>query len=117
MLVWNVAWLVDLTSVMRGAAKVGAMAPTIAILTLGERLAVLDIVVGGVAPGAMKGVVAGAVSPGVIEVVAGVADLIVGQVGRRAVNDARGDAVVGVGVCKCLDAFEALLHDVFKVRS
>ena len=117
MLSWNAARLVDLASVMGGAAKVEAVAPTIAILTLGERLAVFDIVVGGVAPGTMKGVVAGAVGPGVVEVVAGVADLIVGQVGRRAVDDARGDAVVGVGVCKCLDTFEALLRDVFKVCS
>ena len=113
MLSWNAARLVDLASVMGGAAKVGAVAPTIAVLTLGEWLAVLDVVVGGVAPGAVKGVVAGAVSPGVVEVVAGVADLIVGQVGWRAVDGAGGDAVVGIGIRECVDAFKALPRDVF----
>ena len=70
MLAWNAAWLVNLASVMGGAAKVGAVAPMIAILTLGEWLAVLDIVVAGIAPGTVKGVVAGAISPRVVEVVA-----------------------------------------------
>jgi hypothetical protein len=112
---WDAAGLVDLTGVMRGAAEVGAVAPTVTVLTLGEWLAILDVVVAGVAPRAKEGVVTGAVGPRVVEVVAGVIDLVVGHVGRGrcAVNDTGGNAVISVGVCKCLDAFEALLHDIF----
>ena len=104
---------------MWGAAEVGAMTPMVAVLTLGEWFAVLDVMVIGIAPCAVKGVVAGTVGPGVIEVVAGVVDLVVGHMskGGHAVDDPGGDAVVGVGVSKCLDAFKVLLHDVFKVCS
>jgi hypothetical protein len=119
MLAWDAAWLVDLAGVMWGSAEVGAMAPPVAVLTLEERLAVFHIVVVAVAPGAVEGVVVGMVGPGVVKVVAGVVDLIVGHVGkgRCAIDDTGGDAVIGIGVCKCLDAFEALFGDVFKVRS
>jgi hypothetical protein len=119
MLAWDAAWLVDLASVMWGSAEVGAVAPPIAILTLEEWFAILHVVVIAVAPGAVEGVMTGTIGPGVVEVVAGVVDLIVGHVGERwcAVDDTRGDAVVGVGVRECLDAFKALLCDIFKVRS
>jgi hypothetical protein len=63
---------------VRGPAEVGAVAPAAAILTLGEWLAILDVVVVGAAPRAEKGVVTGAVGPGVVEEVVGVVDLIVG---------------------------------------
>ena len=119
MFAWDAAWLVNLTGVVWGSAKVRAMAPPIAVLALKERLAVFHVVIVAAAPGAVEGVVAGTVGPGVVEVVAGVVDLVVGHVGKgwRAVDDTRGDAVVGVGIRECLDAFEALLRDVFKVRS
>jgi hypothetical protein len=119
MLTWDAAWLVDLTGVVRGAAEVGAVAPSVAVLTFEEWLAVFHVVVVAIAPGAVEGVVAGTVGPGVVKVVAGVVDLIVGHVGkgRHAVDDAGGDAVIGVGVCERLNAFEALLCDVFKVCS
>jgi len=119
MLARDAAWFVNLAGIVRGAAEVGAVAPTIAVLTFEEWFAIFYVVVVAVAPGAVEGVVTGAVGPRVVEVVAGVVDLVVGHVGERwrAVDDAGGDAVVGVGVCKCLDAFEALLRDVFKVRS
>jgi hypothetical protein len=56
----------------------------------------------------------GVVSPGVIEEVAGVVDLIVSQVleGWHAIDDVGGDAVVGVGVSQRLSALKALLGDV-----
>jgi hypothetical protein len=56
----------------------------------------------------------GTVGPGVIEEVAGMVDLIVCEVleGQRAVDDAGGDAVVGVGVGQGLGALKALLSDV-----
>ena len=119
MLAWDVAQFVDLAGVMRGAAEVRAVAPTIAVLALKEWPAVFHIMVVTVTPGAVEGVMAGAVSPGVIKVIAGVVDLIVGHVGKgwHAVDDTGGDAVVGVGIHKCLNAFEALLCDIFKVRS
>ena len=68
------------------------MTPTVTILTLGEWFAILDIVVVGTTPRAKEGVVAGVVGPWVVEEVAGVMDLIVGQVfGRgRAVDDTEG---------------------------
>jgi hypothetical protein len=55
--------------------------------------------------------VVGAVSPGVVKEVAGVVDLIVGQVleGRHAVNDTRGDAVIGVCIGQGLGTLEVLL--------
>ena len=119
MFAWDATRFVDLTGVMRGAAEVGAVAPTVTILTFEEWFALLYVVLIAVAPGAMEGVVAGTVGPGVVEVIAGVVDLVVGHVGEgwRAVDDARGDAVVGVSIRKCLGAFEALLCDVFEVRS
>ena len=119
MFAWDATRFVDLTGVVRGAAEVGAVAPTVAILTLEEWLAVFHVVVVAVAPGAVEGVVAGTVGPGILEVVVGMVDLVVGHVGkgRHAENDAGGDAVVGIGVCECLDTFEALLRDVFKVCS
>ena len=85
---------------MRGPTEVRAVAPAVTILTLSERLAVFYVVVVGAAPRAEEGVVAGMVGPGVVEEVAGVVDLIVREVfaGWHAVNDARGDAVIGVGV-------------------
>ena len=119
MLAWNAAWLVDLTSVMGGVAEVWTVAPTVAVLTLGERFAVFDVVVVSATPCAVKGVVMGTVGLGVVEVVAGVVDLVVGHMskGGRAVDYPGGDAVVGVGIDKRLDAFEVLLRDIFKVCS
>jgi hypothetical protein len=57
------------------------------------------------------------VGPRVVKEVAGMVDLIVHQVleGQRAVNDARGDAAVGVGIGQGLGALEALLSDVSQV--
>jgi hypothetical protein len=119
MLMWDVAWFVDLAGIVQGVAEVGAVAPPVAVLTLKEWLAVFYVVVVAVAPGTVEDVMAGAVSPGVVKVVAGVVDLIVGHVGKgwRTVDDAGGDAVVSVGVRECLDTFEALLYDIFKVCS
>jgi hypothetical protein len=99
---------------VRGPTEVGAVAPAAAILTLGEGFAVLHVVVVGAAPRAEEGVVTGAVSPGVVKEVAGVVDLIVSQVfdRGRAVDDAGGDAVVGVGISQRLGALKALLSDV-----
>ena len=116
-LAWDAAWLADRAGVMWGAAEIRAMAPVATILTLGEWLAILDVVVVGTAPRAKEGVVVGAVGPGVVEEVAGVMDLIVGQVlGRgRAVDDAGGNAAVGVGVGQGLGALKALLGDVGQV--
>jgi hypothetical protein len=113
------AWLVDLAGVMGGAAKVGAVAPTTAVLTLGEWLAIFDIVVIGTAPCTEESIVAGAICLRVVEVDVGVVDLIVSHVakGGCAVNDARGDVCVGIGVAQGFDACEALLRDVFKVHS
>jgi hypothetical protein len=90
------------------------VAPAAAILTLGEWFAILDVVVVGTTPRAKEGVMAGTVGPGVVEEVASVVDLIVGQVlGRgRAVDDAGGDAAVGIGVGQGLGALKALLGDV-----
>ena len=87
------------------------MAPTATILTLGEWLAVFNIMVVGSAPQAEEGVVAGMVGPRIVEEIAGVVDLIVGQVfeGRHTVNDAGGDAVIGVCISQGLGALEALL--------
>ena len=102
---------------MRGAAEVRTVAPAAAVLTLGEGLAIFDVVVVGTAPRAEEGVVTGAVGPGVVEEVAGVVDLVVRQLvkGWRAIDDAGGDAGVGVGVGQGLGALEALLGDVGQV--
>ena len=56
----------------------------------------------------------GTVSPRVVKEVAGVMDLVVGQVfkGRCAIDDAGGDAVIGVGVGQGLGALKALLSDI-----
>jgi hypothetical protein len=54
MLAWDAAWFVDLAGVVRGAAEVGAVAPTIAILAFEERFAVFHVVVVAVAPGAVS---------------------------------------------------------------
>ena len=99
---------------MRGAAEVRTVAPAATILTLGEWLAVFDVVVVGPAPRAEEGVVAGTVGPRVVEEVTCVMDLIVSQVlGRgRAVDDAGGDAAVGIGVGQGLGALKVLLGDV-----
>ena len=114
MLPQDAARLVDRAGVVRSPTEVRAVAPAATILTLGEWLAVFDVVVVGTAPRAEEGVVAGAVGPGVVEEVAGVMDLIVGQVlGRgHAVDDAGGDAAVGVGVGQGLGTLKALLGDV-----
>jgi hypothetical protein len=100
---------------MRGATEVGAMAPMVAVLTLGEGLAVFDIVIVAVTPCAVESVMAGAIGPEVIEVVVGIVDLVVSHVdkGGHAVDDSRGNVVAGVGVCEGFDAFEALLCNVF----
>ena len=50
MLARDAAWLVDRAGVVRGTAEVRAMAPSAAILTLGEWLTVFDVVVVGAAP-------------------------------------------------------------------
>ena len=54
---------------------------------------------------------AGTVGPGVVEEVAGVVDLVVCQLvkGWRAIDDAGGDAVIGVRVGQGLGALKALL--------
>ena len=102
---------------MRGPTEVGTVAPAAAVLTLSEWLAVFYVVVVSVASQAEEGVVAGTVGPGIVEEVAGVVDLIVGQLveGWRAIDDAGGDAVVGVGVRQGLGALKALLSDVSQV--
>ena len=46
----DTAGLVDRAGVMRGAAEVRTVAPAAAVLTLGEGLAVFDVVVVGPAP-------------------------------------------------------------------
>ena len=114
MLARDAAWLVDRAGVMRGPAEVRAVAPAATILTLGEWLAVFDVVVVSTTPRAKEGVVVGMVGPRVVEEVAGVVDLIVGQVfGRgRAVNDAGGNATVGIGVGQEFGALKALLGDI-----
>jgi hypothetical protein len=119
MLAWDATWLVDLAGVVGGAAEVRAMAPTVAVLTLGERFAVFHVVVIGITPGAVKGVVMGAISPRVVEVVAGMINLIVGHVGKggRAVNDPGSNVVIGIGVSEHLNAFETLFYNVFEVCS
>jgi hypothetical protein len=116
-LAWDVAWLTDRAGVVRGPAEVEAVAPAATILTLGEGFAVFYIVVVGAAPRAEEGVVAGTVGPGVVEEVAGMVDLVVGQLveGWRAVDDAGGDALVGVGVGQGLGTLKALLSDVSQV--
>jgi hypothetical protein len=55
-----------------------------------------------------------AVGPRVVEEVACVVDLIVSQVleGQHAIDDAGGDAVVGIGISQGLGALEVLLSDV-----
>jgi hypothetical protein len=113
-LAWDAAWLVDRAGVMQGPTEVGAVAPTAAILTLSERLAVFYVVVVGTAPRAEEGVVMGMVSPGVVEEVSGMVDLVVSQVldGGCTVDDAGGNAVVGVGISQGLGALKALLSDV-----
>ena len=102
---------------MRSPTEVGTVAPMATILTLSEQFAVFHIVIISAAPRAEEGVVAGAVGPGVIEEVAGMMDLIVCEMfaGRRAVNDARGDAVIGIGVGQSFGALEALLRDVGQI--
>ena len=57
---------------------------------------------------------AGTVGLGVVEEVAGMVDLVVGQLveGWRAVDDVGGDAVIGIGVGQGLGALKALLSDV-----
>jgi hypothetical protein len=94
-----------------GPTEVGTVAPAAAILTLSEGLAVFYVVVVGATPRAEEGVMMGAVGPGVIEEVAGVADLVVGQVleGWRAIDDAGGNVIVGIGVGQGLGTLEALL--------
>jgi len=56
----------------------------------------------------------GAIGLGVIKEVVSVIDLVVSQVleGWHAVDDAGGDAVVGVGISQGLGALEVLLSDV-----
>jgi hypothetical protein len=114
MLARDVAQLIDRAGIVRGVAKVGAVAPVAAILTLSEGLAVFYIVVVGTAPQAEEGIVTGAVGPGVVEEVAGMVDLTVGQVfnGGHAVDDTGGNAVIGVGVRQGLGALKVLLSDV-----
>ena len=113
----NAAWLVDRAGVVRGPTKVGTVAPAAAVLTLGEGLAIFDVVVVGTAPRAEEGVVTGTIGPGVVEEVAGVVDLVVRQLvkGWRAIDDAGGDAVVGVGVSQEFGALKVLLSDVSQV--
>ena len=59
----------------------------------------------------------GTVGPGVIKEVVGMVDLVVGQVLDRGhtVDDAEGDAVVGIGVGQGLGALKVLLSDVSQV--
>jgi hypothetical protein len=84
-----------------------------------NRLAIFDIVVISTIPCTKEGVVAGAISPGVIKVVVGVVDLVIGHMskGRCAVDDPGGNTVVGIGIRKGFDTFKALFRDVFKVHS
>ena len=55
-----------------------------------------------------------AVSPRVVIIVAGMADLVVSHLlkGGHAIDDAGGDAVIGVCISQGLSAFKALLGDV-----
>jgi hypothetical protein len=114
-LAWDAAWLVNLAGIMGGVAEVGAVAPPVTVLTFGERFAIFNIVVIGVAPCTVEGVMVGAIGPRVIEVVVGVVDLVVSYMseGGHAVDDPRGNVVVGVGISKCLDTFEVLFCDIF----
>ena len=68
----------------------------------------------GTAPRAQEGIVIRVVSPGVVEEVAGMVDLVVSQVlkGGHAVDDAGGDAVVSIHIGQGLGALEALLSDI-----
>ena len=80
--VWNVAWFVDLTGIVRGAAEVRTMPLTITILTFDEWPTVLHIMVIGTTPYTEKGVMVGVIGPEVIKVVATVVDLVIGHVGK-----------------------------------
>ena len=76
------------------------MAPTITVLTLGEWLAVFDIVVIGATPCTKEDIMAGVIGPEVIKMNVGMIDLVVGHMGegRHAVNDPEGNARVGIGI-------------------
>jgi hypothetical protein len=115
MLTWNAAWFINLAGIMQGAIEVRAMAPTVAVLTLGKGLAVFDVVIVAVTPCIVESVIAGAIGLGVIEVVAGMVDLVVSHVGKggHAVDDSGGNVVVGVGIYESFDAFKVLLCNVF----
>ena len=75
------------------------MAPLVIILTLCQGFAILDVVIVSSAPRAEEGVVTWVIGPGVIVVVVGMVDLVVGHLleGQGAVDDAWGDTVVGIG--------------------
>ena len=92
--------LINLAGVVQGAAEVRAMAPMVAVLTFGERLAIFNIMVISTIPYAKEGVVVGAIGLEVIKVVVGVVDLVIGHMSKRrcAVDDPGGNIVVGVGI-------------------
>jgi hypothetical protein len=115
MLMWNMTWLVDLAGIVWHAAEVRAVAPMVTILTLGEGLAVLNIVVISATLCIEEGVMAGMIGLGVVKVVAGMVDLIVGHVskGGCAVDDPRGDAIVGIGISEGLGTFKVLFGNDF----
>jgi hypothetical protein len=86
------------------------VAPLATVFTLYQGPAVLNIVVISSTPGAKQSVVVGLIGPGVIVVVVGVGDLIVSHLlnGWGAVDNMRGDAVVGIGLGQGLSTFKAL---------
>jgi hypothetical protein len=90
-----------------------------AVLTLCQGLAVLNVVVIGSAPGAAESVVVGVVSPGVIEEVMGVGDLVVSHLheGQHAVNDMRGNVVISVSLGQGLSAVKVLRGDIGQIFS
>ena len=111
---WDAACLINSTCIVRGATEVGAMALAAAILTLCQGHAVLDIVIVSATPRTEEGVMVGVVGPGVVEEVTGVGNLVVGHLfkGRGAIDDAGGNAVIGISLGQGLGAFKVLHCDV-----
>jgi hypothetical protein len=104
MFTWDVAYFIDAACIVGGTAEVRTVAPVAAILAFCQRFAVFNIVIISATPETEKGVVAGAVSPGIIKVVMCVGNLIVSHLfkGQHTVDNVGGDVVIGIvmdGVC------------------